>query len=72
MDMEVAEMVALPDILSGEIKIGQLLMEFHYLKPSISFDGFAHAVTNLRDAGYSIFHISDRGYEFSFVHDSRL
>ena len=72
MDIEGAEMVALPDILSGETEIGHLLIEFHYLYPSISFERFAEAVTNIRNAGFLIFHISERGYEFSFVHESRL
>lgn len=72
MDIEGAEMVALPDILSGETEIGHLLIEFHYLYPSISFERVAEAVTNLRNAGFLIFHISKRGYEFSFVHESRL
>ena len=72
MDIEGGEMQALPDILANSPLPGQLLVEFHYNYPEISYDGFLDLVGQLRMAGYRIFHISERGYEFSFIHQRLL
>jgi FkbM family methyltransferase len=72
MDIEGGEMDALPDILSTEHGIGQLLVEFHYNDPNISFKQFSTIISSLRKRGFRIFHISERGYEFSFIHQSLL
>ena len=72
MDIEGGEMQSLPDILTNSPLPGQLLVEFHYNYPEISYDGFLDLVGQLRMAGYQIFHISERGYEFSFIHQRLL
>jgi len=72
MDIEGGEMDALPDVLESGIFVGQLLAEFHYHYPAIGWDPFLDVVSELRRHGYRIFHISERGYEFSFVHVSLL
>ena len=72
MDIEGGEMQSLPDILANSPLPGQLLVEFHYNYPEIPYDGFLDLVGQLRTAGYRIFHISERGYEFSFIHQRLL
>ena len=72
MDIEGEEMRSLPDILANSPLPGQLLVEFHYNYPEIPYDGFLDLVGQLRMAGYQIFHISERGYEFSFIHQRLL
>jgi len=72
MDIEGGEMQALPDILANSPLPGQLLVEFHYNYPEIPYDDFLDLVGQLRAAGYRIFHISERGYEFSFIHQRLL
>tara|TARA_Y100001934_G_scaffold261879_1_gene335727 strand:- start:385 stop:1095 length:711 start_codon:yes stop_codon:yes gene_type:complete len=68
MDIEGEEMSVLPDMLASELLPGQLLVEFHYNYPQISFNDFLSLVSQLREKGYRIFHISERGYEFGFIH----
>ena len=72
MDIEGGEMDALPDILAGKHDIGQLLVEFHYNYPAIGFNDFVAVVGVARSAGFRVCHISERGYEFSLIHESRL
>ena len=68
MDIEGAEMLVLPDMLASGILPGQLLVEFHYNYPQIPFADFTSLVSQLREKGYRIFHISERGYEFGLIH----
>ena len=68
MDVEGEEMSVLPDMLASGIQPGQLLVEFHYNYPQIPFGDFLSLVAQLREVGYRIFHISDRGYEFGLIH----
>ena len=71
-DIEGAEVEALPDILESGFPIGQLLVEFHYNYPSISFESTLERIARIRSAGFQILHISDRAYEFSFVHADNI
>tara|TARA_B100000686_G_scaffold345744_1_gene430906 strand:- start:2624 stop:3211 length:588 start_codon:yes stop_codon:yes gene_type:complete len=68
MDVEGEEMSVLSDMLACGIQPGQLLVEFHYNYPQIRFGDFLSLVARLREVGYRIFHISERGYEFGFIH----
>jgi FkbM family methyltransferase len=68
MDIEGEEMSVLPDMLTSGILPGQLLVEFHYNYPQIPFTDFLSLVSQLRRNGYRIFDISERGYEFGFIH----
>ena len=68
MDGEGEEMSVLPDMLASGIQPGQLLVEFHYNYPQIPFNDFLGLISQLRESGYRIFHISERGYEFGFIH----
>ena len=68
MDVEGEEMSVLPDMLACGIQPGHLLVEFHYNYPQIPFSDFLNLISQLRESGYRIFHISERGYEFGFIH----
>ena len=72
MDIEGEEMLVLPDMLASGLLPGQLLVEFHYNCQQISFADFVRVVSQLRNKGYRIFHISERGYEFGFIHQRLL
>lgn len=68
MDIEGEEMSVLPDMLALGVLPGQLLVEFHYNYPQIPFTNFVSLVSQLQRSGYRIFDISERGYEFGFIH----
>ena len=72
MDIEGAEMEALPDVLQSGLPVGQLLVEFHYNYPAISFRDTVALMQSIREHGFRILWISERGYEFSFIHESLL
>jgi hypothetical protein len=72
MDIEGAEYGVLDDVVNSKIVVPQLLVEFHHHFPGVGMERTVHAVQKLAAAGYRIFHISDRGLEISFVHDSAL
>jgi FkbM family methyltransferase len=67
LDIEGGEYAALDDLLASHIPVHQILVEFHHHFPGIGIARTERAVKALADAGYEIFHISDRGLEMSFV-----
>lgn len=67
MDVEGAEYGVLDDLLATDIRPKQLLVEFHHHFPGIGLDRTVNAVEALAQAGYSIFHMSGRGLEMSFI-----
>lgn len=67
MDIEGAEYGVLQDMLAGPPLAQQLLVEFHDHFPGIGLAATVQAVRGLNRAGYRIFHVSDRGHEFSFI-----
>lgn len=68
MDIEGAEYDAIEDIIASGVAIDQVLVEFHHQLPEVPLERTRHAVEVLRDAGYSIFHVSAGGRECSFAH----
>ena len=72
MDIEGAEIAAIPNVLESGIFVGQMLVEFHYNYPSISFEHFLDLIRLLRQHGFRIFHISERGYEICLIHESLI
>ena len=67
MDIEGGEYDVIDDMLQCDIPVRQLLVEFHHHFPSIGLAKTLRAVRALEKAGYRIFHISQRGLEFSFL-----
>ncbi|HVS39046.1 MAG TPA: FkbM family methyltransferase [Gemmataceae bacterium] len=68
MDIEGGEYEVIDDLLASGVPVRQLLVEFHHHFPSIGLAKTLRAVRALEAAGFHIFHISQRGLEFSFVH----
>ncbi|TWU55489.1 FkbM family methyltransferase [Rubripirellula reticaptiva] len=72
MDIEGSEIGVIDDLIKTLIRPGQLLVEFHH---RINRSGIAttkRSVGLLQSVGYQLFHVSELGDEFSFVHRSRL
>ena len=67
MDIEGGEYEVLDDLLSSGVPVRQLLIEFHHHFPSIGLARTVRAVRVLEEAGFHLFHISQRGLEFSFL-----
>jgi FkbM family methyltransferase len=67
MDIEGGEYQVIDDLVSSGVPVRQLLVEFHHHFPSVGLARTLRAVRALEGAGFRIFHISDRGLEFSFL-----
>jgi FkbM family methyltransferase len=67
LDIEGAEYTALPDILSSNLSIRQILVEFHHRFANVKVKDTNQAVRLLNRHGYRIFHISQRGDEYAFI-----
>lgn len=66
-DIEGGEYDVIRDFLAEKLDIGQLLVEFHHNYRTVPFERTLETIDALKRAGYRIFHISPRGYEFSFI-----
>jgi FkbM family methyltransferase len=67
MDIEGGEYEVLDDVLAAGISAKQILVEFHHHFRSIGLGATVRTILRLNRAGYRIFHISERGLEFSFL-----
>lgn len=68
MDIEGAEFEVIDDLVSSNIEINQLLVEFHHtIFSSIHISKLKAAIENLNRIGYKIFHISPNGIVYSFI-----
>ena len=70
MDIEGGEYEVIDDLLSSGPPVRQLLVEFHHHFPSVGLAKTVRAVRALEAAGFQVFHISERGLEFSFLRTS--
>ena len=66
MDIEGAEYSVIRDLLSSQIQVDQLLVEFHHERPEIGLVKTRQTVEQLNSAGFRIFDVSPSGQEFSF------
>jgi len=66
-DIEGFEYPVISDIVSNDLPIIQLLVEFHHGLYGFSNTDTLQAVSLLNSAGYSIFSISSTGREISFI-----
>jgi|SRR5437867_597328 len=66
MDIEGAEYGVIADLLSCNIRVDQLLVEFHHRWPEVGVQKTKQAIRELNRAGYRIFYISPTGEEYSF------
>ena len=67
MDVEGAEYRVLADIVSQQIQVKQLLVEFHHRWPELGIEKTRKAIQSVNSAGYRIFSVSPTGEEYSFV-----
>jgi len=67
MDIEGAEYGVIRDLLDAEIRVGQLLVEFHHRWREVGIELTQKTIRDLNEAGYRIFHVSARGDEYSFL-----
>lgn len=70
MDIEGAEYRVIADMINSRIYPYQVLVEFHHRFDVFSKSDTRNAIRSMNDNGYRIFHISDLGREFSFIHIS--
>lgn len=69
-DVEGSEFDAIPDLISSEIEVDQLLIEIHYHFRSKSMRKGLDLIEQIKTYGMRCFHVSPRGLEFSFIHCS--
>jgi len=68
MDIEGAEYEVIDDILASDIKIDQILVEFHHNKfKKIGVSDTKKAIRKLQENGFKLFSISRKQVEFSFI-----
>ena len=69
MDIEGAEYSVIDDLLAGQIRPRQLLLELHHQLPGIELARSERALDQLNSAGYRIFDIQPTGRELSLILD---
>ena len=67
LDIEGGEYDVIEDIVRENIPVRQLLVEFHHNYETIPIGRTVDAIAKLRQAGFKIFHISERTYEISLL-----
>jgi len=72
LDIEGGEYSVLADILNARVRISQLLVEFHHAYSTIPLSRTLDTIAAQQRAGFRICAISDRTYEYTFVHESAL
>lgn len=71
-DIEGGEYEVLADILSSEIPIHQILVEFHHRWPEIGVRRTREAIASLNARNFWIFDVAPSGEEYSFIRMSSL
>lgn len=72
MDVEGAEYDVIDDIVGSGVQVDQILVEFHHHMRNVPLAQTRRAVEALRSAGFRIFHVSQSGDDYSFVHERLL
>ena len=67
LDVEGVEYEVLDDILKSNIRVGQLLVEYHHRFPQIGVERTRQSIAKLQANGYRLFKISESGDEYSFL-----
>ena len=68
MDIEGAEYEVIDDILSSQIRIDQILVEFHHNRfQNIGVSDTKKAIRRLQTNGFQLFNVSEKQTEFSFI-----
>lgn len=72
MDVEGAEYGIIQDLLASNIRIQQIVLEFHHPLKNFSIYDTNAAIRSLMGGGFKIFYISANGTVYSFIHESNL
>ena len=72
MDIEGAEYEVIESLRTQDVLPRQLLVEFHHRIDPAGVARTRRALGTLRDLGYQLFNVSDRGEEYSFIHKTAL
>ena len=72
LDIEGAEYAVIDDLAQSGLDVRQILVEFHHRFAEIGPEATRGAVHTLQRLGYRIFHVSPRGEEYGFIHQSAL
>lgn len=67
MDIEGIEYAVIEDILASNVKVSQLLVEFHHRYENVGLTATNHAIKLLNQNGFKIFSIGSDGQEYSFI-----
>lgn len=67
MDIEGAEYSVLEDLIKSDVKVRQLLIEFHHRFPQVGLQKTKKIIKQLNNYGYELFAISDSKEEYSFI-----
>lgn len=68
LDIEGAELEAVPELLRSGPPVGQLLLELHYGHPAVPYGASLGLLEDARRRGYRVLDVSPRGYELTLVH----
>jgi FkbM family methyltransferase len=71
MDIEGAEYDVIDDLLSRQLQVRQILVEFHHQFAEVGFEPTRRALENLHRAGYRVFAFSESGREISLIRSAR-
>jgi FkbM family methyltransferase len=66
-DVEGSEFEVIPDVVQSAIPVEQLLVEIHYRFRSRSFRQGMALIDRVKASGMRCVHVSERGFEFSFL-----
>jgi hypothetical protein len=69
MDIEGAEYSVIDDILSSDIKIKQILLEFHHNFDNIGICKTKRVIESLNKKGFKMFDTLSSGQEYSFINE---
>ena len=72
LDIEGFEYAVLEDMLDAQITPDVIAVEFHHRMYGFTDDQTRHSVSILLNAGYNLFHVSETGREYSFIHQRNL
>lgn len=67
MDIEGAEYEVIDDLVSEDIEIYQLLVEFHHRLKNVGLEKTKRAINLLNEKGFKIFDIASDGDQYSFI-----
>jgi methyltransferase FkbM-like protein len=72
LDVERVEYEVLDDMLKSDIKVRQLLVEYHHRFPQVGIERTNQSIAKLCANGFRLFNVSESGDEYSFLQSIHL